>query len=88
LTHQVEHVVNEETVAVNYYCSDTCAQGDSQYAGWNGCHEVHDAVICAHCGKKLPYYRWNADTLTYDYITPDSPEWGDSSWGWQVYRRD
>lgn len=48
-----------EVVDVNYYCSDYCAQDDKHYAGWNGCHEIHDSPKwCASvsCEEPLGFY--------------------------------
>lgn len=39
-----------ELFGVHVYCSDACARGDEDYAGWSGCHEVEFTTWCMGCG--------------------------------------
>jgi hypothetical protein len=53
-----------------YYCSDGCAKIDPLYAGWNGCHEMHQAQWCANCGDALGYWCEERD----EWISPEQQE--------------
>ena len=54
---------NVDVVDVEYFCSDYCARQSEYYAGWSGCHELHDQEKCQSCGVHLGY--WNEDTNSY-----------------------
>ena len=54
MTHAViKEDSNGDLVDVKYYCSDYCAKGDPDYAGWNGAHELSIAERCNGCGRAL-----------------------------------
>lgn len=42
-----------DTVDVNTYCSDTCAQTDPLYQGWFGCVEAAYDTACVECGEAI-----------------------------------
>lgn len=51
---------NGDTVDVNCYCSDTCAQTDPLYEGWFGCVEAAYDTACRACETAIiaPPARW------------------------------
>lgn len=64
-----------EVVDINYYCSDGCAKYDPDYAGWNGCNEIHDhPQWCGTCNESLGYWRYNYDTKQSEWVSPDQQE--------------
>jgi hypothetical protein len=71
MSHRVEVVNEQETVAVNYYCSDYCAKNDADYSGWNGCNDVFAPVACP-CGTRLGWYRWNYEIHDQEYVAPEA----------------
>jgi len=71
MSHRVEVVIDQETVGIHYYCSDTCAKTDPLYEGWNGCCEVFEPVSCV-CGSLLTWYRWNYEIHDQEIVTPDA----------------
>lgn len=42
-----------DTVDCNTYCSDFCAQQDSNYQGWFGCVEAAYDTSCLSCGEPI-----------------------------------
>jgi hypothetical protein len=38
-----------DVVDYNYYCSDTCAKSDPNYAGWFGCVDNYTTPFCQKC---------------------------------------
>jgi hypothetical protein len=45
-----------QLIDLTYYCSDTCAKSNSDYAGWYGCVEVPSEaqpMLCASCNVTL-----------------------------------
>ena len=56
----------------HYYCSDGCAQSDPNYAGWNGCYEIHvSPEWCGECGEALGYYRYTGADTAPEYVHPE-----------------
>ena len=74
MSHRVEVINEQETVAVNYYCSDYCAKNDADYEGWNGCNDVFSPETCL-CGTRLGWYRWNYETHDQEYVAPEATDW-------------
>lgn len=59
-----------------YYCSDGCARTHPNWAGWNGCHEIHDSPQwCGNCGVALGYY-----TSEGEWISPEEQNRPDTPW--------
>lgn len=42
-----------DVVDARYYCCDTCAQTDTEYAGWYGCVELDFTTACEACGDTM-----------------------------------
>lgn len=40
-----------DTIELVYYCSDTCAKSDTEYAGWYGCVEIATESLPQFCGS-------------------------------------
>ena len=58
---------NGEVVNLAYFCSDEHAQEHDNYAGWYGCHEIHDTPqTCETCGQELGYF-----TSGGEWVTPE-----------------
>lgn len=56
MTHLV--LIEDKTgdlVDLNYYCSDSCARTDKNYAGWYGCYELTTPENCNACGVALSH---------------------------------
>ena len=57
MAHQVLHEDKSgQLIDLTYYCSDTCAQSDKDYAGWFGCVEVpkeETTILCASCNLAI-----------------------------------
>lgn len=66
-----------DVIDVNYYCSNTCAQTDSHYAGWNGCAEIHDAPqVCKACQVRLEWFRYDVVTRSSKLVGITDEDWG------------
>lgn len=68
MTHQHYQLDrNGDIVDINIFCSDFCheswcKQTDSEYDGWNGCHETEHDVVCEYCDTIVKGY---AETEVY-----------------------
>ena len=51
-----------DVVDYNYYCSDTCAKSDPNYAGWFGCVENYTTPFCQKCLTALYWIDENTYT--------------------------
>ena len=38
-----------DTIDLEIYCSDFCAQESEHYQGWNGCNEIGVSQPCESC---------------------------------------
>jgi hypothetical protein len=52
MTHAVliEDALTGDLLDLRYYCSDSCAQDDVAYSGWNGCIELMFGQVCEREG--------------------------------------
>lgn len=45
-----------DLIDLRSYCSDSCAQTDNAYAGWNGSIDFEFDVECDNCNTLIPGY--------------------------------
>lgn len=45
-----------DLIDLRSYCSDSCAQTDNAYAGWNGLIDFDFDVDCDNCNILIPGY--------------------------------
>ena len=92
--HEVAHEDKSgDIVEVSQYCSDSCAQTDEDYDGWNGCQEIEvpdgrPIPVCESCGEPVSELEFREFILNGAFGQYLPQAFALSEWGQHIANKD